>query len=162
MACAFVGQGFFLKKYDNCFKMAACVVMFLASFTQPMHAETKILSGPILAKTLEIVDGDTLTVRALIWLGNEVETKVRILGIDAPELKGKCPLERRKAVEAREALARLVDHQAVQLSDIRSDKYGGRVLAHVKNAKGQDLGEALKSVGLARPYDGGKRSGWCG
>jgi endonuclease YncB( thermonuclease family) len=63
-------------------------------------ARPPILPGPIPAEVLEVVDGDTLTVRALIWLGQVVETNVRVDGIDTPEIRARCDRERKLAAEA--------------------------------------------------------------
>ncbi|WP_290897841.1 thermonuclease family protein [Hoeflea sp.] len=41
----------------------------------------------------------------------------------------------------------------------RTDRYG-RTLACVY-ADGRDVAKALIAAGLARPYDGGRREGWC-
>ena len=60
----------------------------------------EVLRGPYDADVLHVVDGDTLVVKARIWLGTAVEIKVRLQGIDAPELRGSCTAERRRAVEA--------------------------------------------------------------
>ena len=49
-----------------------------------------------------MIDGDTIVVRARIWLGQEVETRVRLAGADAPELNGGCEVERRLARRARD------------------------------------------------------------
>ncbi|NYZ16210.1 nuclease [Azospirillum sp. RWY-5-1] len=117
--------------------------------------------GPIAADVLRVVDGDTLTVRAHIWIGHEVETSVRLTGIDTPELRARCPEEREKAREARAFLLRLVGEDPVMLMDIQSDKYGGRVLARVRNAAGADLAQSLIRAGLARPYKGDRRGVWC-
>lgn len=117
--------------------------------------------GPVAADVLRVVDGDTLTVRAHIWIGHAVETSVRLTGIDTPELRARCAEEREKAREAREFLRRLVGDDPVMLSDIQSDKYGGRVLARVRNAAGADLAQALMRAGLARPYKGDRRLAWC-
>ncbi len=104
-----------------------------------------------------VVDGDTLSVRAHIWLGQEVATLVRLAGIDAPELKGECESERARARAAREHLERLVAGGPVTLAQIRYEKYAGRVMAHVATADGQDLSQRMIAAGLVRAYDGGKR-----
>ncbi|MHA1599946.1 MAG: thermonuclease family protein [Alphaproteobacteria bacterium] len=124
------------------------------------------LSGPIGAQVLRVLDGDTLEVSARIWLGQAVETRVRLAGIDAPELRGGCAFERELAVRARAYLVgRLgpVDGRPVRVSlyDISAGKYGGRVLARVLTANGEDLGRSLLAAGLARPYTGGGRRSWC-
>jgi hypothetical protein len=49
----------------------------------------------------------------------------------------------------------------VVLRDVRYDKYGGRVLAHVETEEGADLGRELLARNLVRPYRGGRRDGWC-
>ena len=52
------------------------------------------LPGPLPARVVSVIDGDTLEVRVHIWLGQNLDTRVRLAGIDAPELKGKCDREK--------------------------------------------------------------------
>jgi len=129
-------------------------------------AAAENLPGPVGAQVLRVLDGDTIEVRAHIWLGQEVATRVRLDGVDAPELKGACQHERAMAMRARAYLAaRLATADGspaqVSLSDIRAGKYGGRVLARVRTAGGEDLSHALLAAGLARPYAGEARRPWC-
>ncbi len=86
------------------------------------------LAGPVAAQVVAVIDGDTLAVRARIWLGQDIAVHVRIDGIDAPELRGRCAAERAAAQAARMALSRRTLGQPVQLTGIRWDKYGGRVV----------------------------------
>lgn len=127
----------------------------------PAAGAAERLSGPYLATIERVIDGDSLAVRVKIWLGLDVSTIVRLRGIDAPELAGRCPEERRRAVAARDALAGLVAGGSVSLAAVETDKYGGRVVADVADGSGRPLGAALVEAGLARPYDGGRRAGWC-
>lgn len=124
------------------------------------------LPGPVGARVLRVLDGDTLEVRARIWLGQEVQTQVRLSGVDAPELRGGCRFERDLARRARAHLvARLISADGkpahVRLYDIGIGKYGGRVVARVVTAGGEDLGDGLLAAGLARPYAGRSRHSWC-
>lgn len=135
-----------------------CCLLFL--LPQPADARERI-AGPLAAEVLEVLDGDTVAVRLHIWLGQSIETFVRIDGIDTPEKRGKCDAEREKAQEARNALAALLHDKKVYLSDIRHGKYAGRVLAKASTASGTDIAQTLVSLGHARPYRGGKRAGWC-
>lgn len=51
--------------------------------------------GPYSAEVLAVTDGDTLRVRVRLWPpGLLAEEPVRLAGLDAPELKGRCPAER--------------------------------------------------------------------
>ena len=129
--------------------------------TGPAAAQ-EVLAGPFPAQILRVIDGDTLRVRTRIWLGMDMGIVVRIDGIDAPELRGRCTAERRLAKSARDALLDLVEGHAIRLYDIRNGKYAGRVVARVTRIDGADIGVALIAQGVARRYDGRRRAGWCG
>jgi endonuclease YncB( thermonuclease family) len=124
-------------------------------------ATGQFLAGPVAAEVIDVVDGDTVVVRAHIWLGQEVETRIRLAGIDTPERRGACARERSLAAVA-EAYVRatLMGHR-VMLSDIRYDKYGGRVVARIKTAEGVDVSDELVRRQIARPYDGKTKASWC-
>lgn len=122
-------------------------------------AET--LAGPLPARVLQVVDGDTVEVAARIWLGQEITVKVRLDGVDSPEIRGRCPAEREAALKAKAFISDLIDARPVALSGIRYGKYAGRVLARIAAADGRDLSEALIAERLARPYDGSRRRTWC-
>ena len=116
--------------------------------------------GAYLALVLLVTDGDTFRARVEIWPGIETVTAVRLRGIDTPELRGKCQAEKDKAIAARERLRALLAAGPVQLFHVEPDKYSGRVDATV-TVNGRELGQVLVSEGLARPYTGGTRQGWC-
>jgi endonuclease YncB( thermonuclease family) len=46
------------------------------------------------AQLLRVLDGDTFEARVHVWPGIDITTKVRLRGIDAPELRARCPDER--------------------------------------------------------------------
>jgi endonuclease YncB( thermonuclease family) len=127
--------------------------------TRPRAEEP--VAGPVAAAVLDVIDGDTILVRARIWLGQDVETRVRLFGVDAPELKAPCEEERALARAARDFVHTRVESKRVILRDVRYDKYGRRVLARVLTPEGEDLAESLIRRGLARPYDSGTRPNWC-
>jgi endonuclease YncB( thermonuclease family) len=126
------------------------------------EARAETLSGPIAADVIRVIDGDTLALRARIWIGQDIVVNARIRGIDAPELHGKCPQEKALAEAARDRLAAVTATGRVRLTRIEHDKYAGRVLADVITDDGIDLGTAMIESGLARAYDGGGRMPWCG
>jgi len=41
--------------------------------------------GPVSAKVIRVVDGDTFTVEAYPWPGLEAKASVRVNGVDTPE-----------------------------------------------------------------------------
>ena len=120
-----------------------------------------VVPGPVPARVIEVVDGDTIAVRARIWVGQDVETRVRLSGVDTPEFNGRCGHERELAAHARAFVVEAIGGGAVKLSDVHYGKYAGRVVADVETAAGEDLGALLIAAGLGRPYDGGARASWC-
>ena len=123
---------------------------------------TEVLAGPIDARVLDVIDGDTITVSARIWLGQAIEIRVRLAGIDTPELRGKCAAEQALAQKAREALASRIGGRTISLHDVRYGTYAGRVIARLSDGEAPDIGQSLLSAGLARAYGGrGPRPDWC-
>ena len=112
-------------------------------------------------EVLRVIDGDTLEVRAEIWLDQWIVTRVRLRDIDAPERAARCKAEAARAEAARRHLTGLVAEGPVFLTDLGRDKYGGRVLGHLIAADGRDLGQAMLQQGHARPYAGRSRETWC-
>ena len=116
-------------------------------------AMANIVPAAAAAAKIEVVDGDT------VRLGEE---RIRILGLDAPELhQPKCRSELRLAIRALDRLEQLLAGGKVEIiRGGRPDKYG-RTLAVIR-AGGVDVARILVSEGLARPYHGERRNGWCG
>ena len=111
---------------------------------------------------LRIIDGDTFEARVRVWPGLDVDTKVRLRGIDAAELHARCAGELAKAQAARTALEAILAEGGVAVSRVGVDKYGGRVDASVSTRTTADVSAALLNGGFARSYDGGRRGTWCG
>lgn len=119
------------------------------------------LVGPVPARVLEVIDGDTIRVEAQVWLDQRLVILVRLAGIDTPEMKAKCDAERAHAAAARAHLVQELAGGTVTLADIRYGKYAGRVTATVRNDAGADIAQDLLAGGYARPYSGGRRGDWC-
>lgn len=119
------------------------------------------LPGPVPARVLKVIDGDTIVVRARVWIDQQIEIRVRLGGIDAPELRGRCELETTLARRARALVAAKIGGRDVKLRRIRYGKFAGRVIARVETSGGEDLGTVLMAAGLGRPYNGAGRKSWC-
>jgi micrococcal nuclease len=146
-------------------RLKECLLLFavlVASAKAEAAPRSEIIPGPIAGEVLEVLDGDTLFARMHIWIGQRLETSVRLRGIDTPERKSRCSLERDLAEAARQELLRIAGSKRITLHNIRLEKYAGRVLAEAKTSEGVDLAAHLLKKGLARPYNGKKRMPWCG
>lgn len=137
--------------------------LFLVVVTGVSHAESRgAIAGPVRAHLVRVVDGDTVEVLARIWPDHFVETRVRLAGIDAPELRGRCAEEIALAERAKARLAALLAGNRLLLADVHYGKYAGRVVARVLTEDGRDVAAVLIAEKLARAYDGGRRAPWCG
>ena len=140
---------------------------------QKTHAEPApvaffpLVSSPVgsyRAQVTKVIDGDTIEARVQIWPGQEIITKLRLRGIDAPEIKGACGPEVKQGEAARDRLAALIGNQMVIVTEIGPDKYYGRVVARILTTGVDgpvDAGTVLVSERLARPYGGKRRESWC-
>ena len=133
------------------------------------NASAEILPGPFRAHIVRVIDGDTFEARVQVWLGQDVTTRVRLRGFDAPETKSRCAAERAAGEDARRALADALAAGPVWLTDVSRDKYGGRIVASARIARAgageatkgastsDDLADYLLAGGYGRPYGGGRR-----
>lgn len=138
-----------------------CLLLTLFSYTSSVSREVNYGSFNNVT-VVSNYDGDTLTVDipdVPAIFGDNM--KVRILGIDTPEIKSKCEKEHMLAVAAKELIYTITrDNPSVTLLNIKRDKYF-RILADVQTTKG-DLATILLDSGLAVKYDGGtKEKNWC-
>ena len=104
-----------------------------------------------------VVDGDTLR------LGKR---RIRIVGIDAPELDGQCPRERELAARSAARLQQLLNAGPFLMStrlDQQRDRYGRELRSLWRERPGgaeQSIAAEMRSSGLAARYLGRKAS-WC-
>lgn len=99
-----------------------------------------------------VVDGDTIWYRG---------TKIRIADIDTPEThQPRCPAERERGEAATRRLQQLINAGPFSLQSIDrdEDRYGRKL--RILTRGGESLGDILVAEGLARYYEGGRRS-WC-
>lgn len=145
-----------MMTYARLISIVLCVFWLLPA------SASELVDGPVKARVLRVIDGDTFEAEALVWPGHRVRVAVRIRGIDAPELRSRCRAEKRAAMQAKAALERLMEGRQVVLSHVGGGKYYGRVLADAAIAAGPSIAEALITQGLVRHYGNGRRVPFCG
>lgn len=113
-------------------------------------------------KVIRVTDGDTFVIDTSekSSILRELGLSVRILGIDTPEKKGKCQKEKDLATKATELTKKLIENKTIKLTDIKWDKYGGRINAKVF-INDLNVGDELIKRNLARAYYGEKKKSWC-
>jgi endonuclease YncB( thermonuclease family) len=110
---------------------------------------------------IRTIDGDTFVARMRQREGRDLVTRIRLRGIDAPELKASCREELEKAEAASDALRDLLGQGGVTIYNVGPDKYQGRVVADVATRRTANVAAAMLAAGHARAYNGGHRGSWC-
>ena len=112
---------------------------------------------PILA-VRKVVDGDTLDLELDLGFSISIRQRVRLQGIDTPEIASKDSGDRERAKAAREFTAAWCSRQAeIRAETTKDDKYG-RMLAELVGDGGCRLTEDLLAARLAKRYGRAMRS----
>lgn len=110
-----------------------------------------------------VIDGDTIILDTSKEspLIKKLGLRVRILGIDTPEKKGKCQKEKNLALQSQKLTENLIGKNEIILKNIKWDKFGGRLDATVI-VKNVDIAQEQLKKGLAVAYFGEKKNkNWC-
>lgn len=101
------------------------------------------------ATVLSVYDGDTITVQIDCGFDITIKQKVRLLGINTPEIRGE---ERELGLKARNYLRELILRQNVIIKT-EKDKTGkyGRLLGTIYLGE-MNINEHLINEGFAKPY----------
>lgn len=97
-----------------------------------------------------VVDGDTL------WYQGE---KMRLRGVDTPEVDGACPHERMIAQQATEFLVSLLSRNDIVITRFGLDRHDRRLVTIYLNTG--TAGQALLDQGLAERYGASPQTNWC-
>ena len=116
-------------------------------------------------RLLDVIDGDTVELAVELGFHASLTVRVRLEGIDTPELKGKTSDERWMAQDARELVEQWCEERAdrIIVRTVRDgrDKFGRLLATLIDQDTGATVQQALIGAGLARPYDGrGQRQPW--
>lgn len=108
-------------------------------------------------RVIKCYDGDTITIAAYLpYKDSELyKFSVRINGIDCPEIKSKCVLEKECAQIAKKCVEDIILHKMVRLENVSLEKYG-RILADVY-IDNLSISNYLLEHRLAVKYDGGTK-----
>jgi endonuclease YncB( thermonuclease family) len=126
----------------------------VALFGRPAATRTRFTLCHSGGGTDCVVDGDTFRMGG---------AKIRIADIDTPETHpARCAREAELGAAATRRLYALLNSGAVSLETAGrdADRYGRKL--RLVSVDGRGVGETLVTEGLARPYAGGYREGWCG
>lgn len=108
----------------------------------------------------KVIDGDTVRLEVdylPVEIGNKMS--LRILGIDTPELQGKCLEEIKKAQDARDFLKNYLKGKQYTIILKGRDKYF-RLLGDIKVGN-ELISEVMLKNGHAVVYQGKTKTSWC-
>lgn len=122
------------------------------------------------AKVVSVYDGDTCTI--IYPYGKEfLKTKIRVSGVDTPELsvRGETrgselgELEEKAALHVKNVVQNLIEGKIIDVKMNKFDKYGGRVNGNIflpEDCGYETLTEFLVVKKYAREYSGQKKENW--
>ena len=144
------------RGHQSCHNMKKFVFSILLGLICRVAVATPVM-------VTRIVDGDTFKATVLLADGIEVmSVSVRLRNVDTPELHGECDYEIMRANQAKQRLSELIPvGSVIEITDVKNDKYPGRIDANVFDEHNRDVGLILIGEKLGRPYSGGKRQSWC-
>jgi len=134
------------------------------------NTEKFSLVGLFKAKCVSVYDGDTITcVFDPFISGQFSKFKIRLSGIDTPEIRTKDLDEKKSGIEVRDFLRELILDKIIYINCQNFDKYG-RVLAYVYDVAKLDalqdtqslttensINQTLINLKYAYAYDGGAK-----
>lgn len=109
------------------------------------------------AEILDVHDGDTCTARVSLGFDVYVVKKLRLYGIDTPELTSHSTLIKNMALAAKKELKKFVGKDVIIVSH-KKGKYGRYLVDIYYNDR--HINQELIDKGLAKPYYGEKRPTW--
>jgi len=106
------------------------------------------------AKCVKVYDGDTATFAFIPYFNsNPCTFSCRFIGYNSAEIRTKDPIEKSKAIAAKEYLSNLILNRIVKLELGSFDKYG-RILVQVYLPSGLHVNSEMLRSGHGKPYDG--------
>lgn len=102
------------------------------------------------AEIVEVYDGDTCTARIDLGFYIHHVQKLRLLGINTPELKGATKL---KGIAARDRLRELILNKDVYIQTVKDDAFGRWLAIIYLSPVGEaSVNDQLVAEGFAVPY----------
>lgn len=103
-------------------------------------------------KVVKVYDGDTIHIIAPLFNGVISRFRVRLNGIDTPELRTKNQWEKKAGYIVKDMLMEKIGDKIIELRNVSYDKYG-RILADVI-LDDENINEWLLKTEWAFPYEG--------
>ena len=117
-------------------------------------------AGEHLVQLVSVYDGDTFTIK-FVHGKDVIQTKLRIAGIDTPEIRTRNLYEKQRGHDARRfACGLFTCNEFYKAHFIGPDKYHGRIIGDIQTDDGQWYSQMALDQGIAHDYDGGTKQTW--
>jgi micrococcal nuclease len=114
------------------------------------------------AEVLSVYDGDTVTLMIDQGMKHFARVKVRMIGIDTPEIRTKDLEEKKRGYDAKDYLKSRIEGKTIIVQTQKKGKFGrwlGVLWEYSEDSEelGESLNDEMIRMGHAKAYDGGKR-----
>ena len=134
---------------------------------KPNHLDNYIVEELHWGYVISVYDGDTITIATkfqFLAIDDWIQIKIRLNGIDAPELRTKNEEEKEKAKQVKQYLQNLILHKYITLTEVSFESKWSRYLAtiHIANDDGTttNVNQDLLKKNFVKSYDGGHKEEW--
>jgi len=110
-------------------------------------------------KVLSVYDADTCEILFDLGFNISIKEKVRLMGINCPELRTKDLEEKKAGYEARDFVRGLILGQTFKVTTHKPGKFG-RMLVDIHLTDTETLTSLLIKKGMGRKYHGKKKLPW--
>lgn len=127
----------------------------------PILLALALFYGPYYATVVRVIDSITVVLEVAAWPGQVNRVTLRLRGVERPHRFGACDAETLMAREGKEFTQTFLTHRVViyNIRAARDDR--SRLWGQIRNARGEDLKQALISAGYAAANHGGTYTSWC-
>lgn len=127
--------------------------------------DTVTILVPICLSVYSSITKDSIDAKSISNPKNEInmfEIRVRLMGIDTPEMKPPKNMPNRdehikKAIEAKEFLSEQILNKVITIEFLTNDKYGRPLVNLFLNDNIQSINNLMIQKGYAKAYDGGTK-----
>ena len=114
------------------------------------------------AEVLSVYDGDTVTLMIDQGMKHFARVKVRMIGIDTPEIRTRDLDEKKRGYAAKDYLKSRIEGKTIIVQTLKKGKFGrwlGVLWDYSEDSEelGESLNDEMIRMGHAKAYDGGKR-----
>lgn len=109
-------------------------------------------------EVVKVIDGDTVDVMIDLGFEAHLKTRVRLFGLDTPEMH--VAEQKARGQKAAEFVKKAIEGKPIRIQMLNKDKYGRYLAKIYYGEKQEEINKQLIERGFAQEYFGGSKTKW--